>query len=516
MGKTDRVRRVSLWGGGVYALLFSFGFQMEHWGESFPLPALLCAAALFPVFSLLLWRLFRWEAQRTVPREGKSFSGARAFLFLLLCRVPAFVVLFPGSFAYDVPFQLQQAVTGVYSTHHPLIHTLLLGGCVQLGRLFGQVNLGAALYTLVQMVLLSALNALCCASLFRQGNARAARLSLLFFALYLPLMLMSVNATKDTLFSGCFALLLALLMEWFRTGGLTGRRRALLFGAALFSVLLRNNMAYALFAFVLCLFAARRPRAAGWLCGALIAGLLFQSGLAALLRASPGDPREMLSWPIQQMARISLTEREKLTGEEKALIDDLLPYMAWKKYDPTVSDPVKFEFRTEKLREDPHKYARLCLSLLFKCPKCSLDAVLALTHAYLYPYRTYRVSGRYLQTGVTEVSYPGWGEEETITDASPFPALRNAIEWRFGAQGAMQIPVVGELFNLGLGVWVMLYGILRGFALGGAEHGIAGLLPLFLLGTFLLGPVMAGRYACAFFSTLPVLFTRTRTEGTGI
>lgn len=56
------------------------------------------------------------------------------------------LITFPGSFAYDVPYQLRQVVTGQYSTHHPLLHTLLLGGLLQLGRYLGDINIGAALY----------------------------------------------------------------------------------------------------------------------------------------------------------------------------------------------------------------------------------------------------------------------------------------------------------------------------------------------------------------------------------
>ena len=92
-----------------------------------------------------------------------------------MCRCQAW--LFPGSFAYDVPYQLRQVVTGAYSTHHPLLHTLLLGGLLQLGRALGNIDIGAAIYTAVQMGLLAGV--LCadlrldCASVRRaRGKAR--------------------------------------------------------------------------------------------------------------------------------------------------------------------------------------------------------------------------------------------------------------------------------------------------------------------------------------------------------
>ena len=48
---------------------------------------------------------------RTLRRE-KTFRAGRAFAFILACYVPMFCVAFPGSFAYDVPYQLRQVVTG--------------------------------------------------------------------------------------------------------------------------------------------------------------------------------------------------------------------------------------------------------------------------------------------------------------------------------------------------------------------------------------------------------------------
>ena len=91
---------------------------------------------------------------RAPMKVGKAFPrglGVPVHSGLLWADVPG--VAFPGSFAYDVPYQLRQAVTGAYSTHHPLLHTLLLGGLLQLGRALGDIDIGAAIYTAVQMAL---------------------------------------------------------------------------------------------------------------------------------------------------------------------------------------------------------------------------------------------------------------------------------------------------------------------------------------------------------------------------
>ena len=232
-------------GGAMYALFAAFGTQAERYGESRPLGALLTAAMLWPLAMGVLWLLLHRSEQRMRrPSSQESFSPVKAFFAILACYVPMLLLTFPGSFAYDVPFQLEQIFTGQFSTHHPLAHTLLLGGLVKLGQMLGSINLGAAAYTVFQMAALAACFAACCASIARQSGARAAKLSAAFFAVYPLHMFMAVNATKDVLFSGLFVLALALVREALVLG-MDRRRFAALALTAAGMMLLRNNALYA-------------------------------------------------------------------------------------------------------------------------------------------------------------------------------------------------------------------------------------------------------------------------------
>ena len=162
---------VCLLGGAMYALFAAFGWQAEHDGHIHLGYALLTAALLvWPIAALLSVLLERGYTRSM--RQEKRFRTGWAFLFILACYVPMFGVAFPGSFAYDVPYQLRQVATGAYSTHHPLLHTLLLGGLLQLGRALGNMDIGAAIYTAVQMGLLAGCFALTCGSIARQCGAR--------------------------------------------------------------------------------------------------------------------------------------------------------------------------------------------------------------------------------------------------------------------------------------------------------------------------------------------------------
>jgi len=508
----ERMRRrmAAALGGAMYALFLSFGFQVERYGQSSPLRALLCAAALWLPAAVLLDRLFARERRRHEGEE-KPLRAGRVFAGIFACYVPMLLVSFPGAFAYDVPFQLEQVFTGAYSSHHPLLHTLLLGGCVKLGQALGQINLGAALYTVLQMAALAGCFALTCASIARQCGSRAARRSAVFFALYPLHMMFAVNATKDVLFSGLFVLTLALAREVLLLGGGRMLHAGLLLCGTLM-LLLRNNALYAAAVWLVFLLAMHRRRALA-LCGAVMASICLcmaaNGAMKAATHAAEGDLCEMLSWPIQQMARARSQNAENLTDEEKLAIDELMPQESWKLYDPTISDPVKFEFDTQRLLSDPGRYLRAYLSIGAKCPKAYFDALLMHTYSFFYPYGEYRVSGYYLQMGITD-QYYDWCDFERISSQSLAPRVLASLSWRFGAKGAMQIPLVGYLFNMGVIVWVMLFFVLRDAYHGRWKHFAVGLLPVLLWGTFLLGPVMAGRYIYPFVCCMPVLGSRTK------
>ena len=502
----ERRPSVLLAGTFLFSFLLAVGIPNEL-GRPFSLPVTLgiCAALAVPLL-LSLFFLFRFRPGGMELMQKPLPSGKWLVLGLAACYVPAFLILCPGTFAYDVPFQLRQFFVGPYSDHHPILHTLFMGAFIGFGKLIGQVNVGAILYTLIQILLLSGCFVRCVQSIGEQCGTRTALFSYLFFALYPLHMLMAGTATKDTLFSGTFALSLCLIYQKMRFG-VHNRENGRMILAIVFSILLRNNAVYAYLPWsVLGLILLRKEKRKTAL--AVFMSTLLATGIGAGLKggfnATSGSVVEKLSVPIQQMARVRLMRPEALSEEQKAGIDALMPGEAWRKYDATISDPVKFETDGEAIRADMPGFFRLYLSVLVKCPDLCMDAFLDLTHAFLYPYQTYRVSGRYLQTEISDEYYDDWWTGEKIHDMSLFPKARQAVSWRFGAKGAMQWPI-GYLFNMGVLVWLCLFLALRRMYLDEKGSAYVTVLPLLLLGTYLLGPCMTGRYVYPFVCILPIL-----------
>ena len=51
----------------------------------------------------------------------------RTFLILIICQLPVFLAVYPGFFCYDAQDEVNEVLTRTFSTHHPLLHVLLLG-----------------------------------------------------------------------------------------------------------------------------------------------------------------------------------------------------------------------------------------------------------------------------------------------------------------------------------------------------------------------------------------------------
>ena len=148
---------------------------MEQNGTCATSVVFLRMALLMPLFTLVLLALFHLtEKREKKARSEKAFSGACSFCVLLLCYLPMFVIMYPGIMGYDSPYQMTQALSGKYSTHHPLLHTLMLGFFGRMNAVMGSFSRAMALYTLTQMSLLAFFFSRACVSIARFAGRRAA------------------------------------------------------------------------------------------------------------------------------------------------------------------------------------------------------------------------------------------------------------------------------------------------------------------------------------------------------
>lgn len=305
--------------------------------------------------------LFRLTEKGSYTGEKKHFFSEKPFLkaFLILAAVyvPFLILSYPGGICWDVIGQLEQ-VMGItdYSAHHPLAHTLIVGGLTTLGqKLFGNYEIGFYVYVVLQCVAFLATLAATIAFL----AARRARPALLWVILVLycitPMYTnLATTALKDVPFT-CFVVLyimgLASILE--KPELLHNKSFYIVFVLVQTGTILMRNNGMPLV--VLCgigafiwLFKKYKGKdkilSAGLLgvCS-VVAGRLVIFLLMLMLSATPGGKGEMFSVPFQQTARYLIDYGTELSEAEREGIEGVFPgvEIVADSYNPRISDPVK-------------------------------------------------------------------------------------------------------------------------------------------------------------------------------
>jgi len=456
---------------------------------------------LLPLFHSLL-------VKSSFPRLDKIVSMLSfpvLWLIIFLCWVPILLACYPGIFSYDAIYQCSQVTdTLQLNTHHPIIHTLMLGGLVQLGRtVFGNANTGMLLYSLLQMLINSCIFAYVLTFLKkRKVPSSILLLCLCFFALMPFNGLFSICATKDSIFAALFVLFMTCFIElvidsssFFRTWKYPAG-----FIASVFLLLtFRNNMLYAFILcipFLLILYRKYWKKNLIMLAAPIILLQLYQGILYPALSVTPGNSREAYSVIIQQFGCVY--NDCELDTEEKNMLLAIMDDASWTKYEPNKSDVLKNEFRTEVFEENLIDYMKLWIKLGVKHPSQYLNAFFHLTYGYWYPNdvlpdtTTYR---KYIEI------YTG----ADITFESKFPWLLEKLE-AFGMESSYQfLPGLSMLFSPGFYIWILLFLSAHSIYHKKKRFFIIMLPPAALFLTLLLGPVALLRYLYPIILCVPVI-----------
>ncbi len=454
---------------------------------------------------------------------------------ILLCYLPVFLAVYPGFFVYDAQDEYMQVVTRNFSTHHPLLHVLLLGGIIQLVyKLTDSYNLGIACYTIFQMTVMSFLFAWCVEKLKERGLGKAGRICLtLYFGLCPVLVMFSLCSAKDGLFTGMLLVMVLLLQDLCRepdkflprirkkrkeqeegdiksTGLYRYSSAFVLAGASLMMMLLRHNGVYAFLVFIVILVLGLRRyflQTAVYFGAVVILYGALNSALTLGFGADDSENQEMLTVPISQMARVYADEKDGLSANDKEILYKYLPKEALERYTPKVSDGVKIHFNNEAFKEDKGSFLRLWLQWGMTHPFTYLNAWFMTSYGFWYPdtvIDVYRGNSVFTYT-YGDSSYFGYEVEQPGTRESKIPWL-DEIYRKMSLEIAQQkIPVVSMLFSPGFLFWVMAFGM--GFLCYQERWRsvLPFVLPLLVWLTVILGPTYLVRYVVFLWIVVPLL-----------
>lgn len=399
------------------------------------------------------------------------------FIILLICWLPYIISFYPGILSPDPSNQIKQFFgldlqykeyvimldeNVSITNHHPVIHTILLGSCVWLGKLFGSDNFGIFLYSIIQITLLISLFSYTISYMKKLNTPMWFRVMTFLIYAFVPVFpFYAMSLVKDVIFSIFVIFYIIQLFDLIKNSNkeiYSIKKILMLIILMVLITLFRNNGIYLIlmsFPFLLIIDKKNRMKILLTLICPIIIYYSFVNVLLPSLKVTPGSIREVLSIPFQQTARYVKEYEKDITNEEKEIIDRVLVYddLATR-YKPEISDPVKNKFNKYSTKEDLSKYFKVWFNGLIKHPNVYIEATINNTYGYFYPddknwYIYYKYDKRLKETGQFNYSYNGLKTFRNLLSgyANIFP----------------YIPIFGSIVSIGFCTWICM--LIFGFIL---------------------------------------------------
>lgn len=387
-------------------------FDTLHFNDPELYIGIVLATILATVITYVVWEGIDWLRGKGEVgfldkfTQGKSSkkpikrtpSYALCVILMFLCWLPALLSVFPGVFSYDAYDEWQQIVNGAITSHHPVIHVLLLGGLVEgIHTLTGSYNAGIATYSVLQMLILANIFAISIRLMRKEQKISPIWqwFALLFFCLSPVVQMFSICATKDILFAGAQLLFFQYVFIFYQNPEAIFTNKKHLWGlgvSAFFAMTLRNNGLYiVLIVGVLMLIRCFRNyrtffKKFAIVCLVVLLGYgIYVGPVYGVLGVQKGGVQEMLSVPLQQMARVYRYDFDSLEQEDLELLYEIVPQENIESYRPTVADFVKSGFNQSAFEEHKLDFFKLWIKLGVKHPLTYANSFLVNTVDGWYP-----------------------------------------------------------------------------------------------------------------------------------
>lgn len=342
------------------------------------------------------------EVRKEESIVKKYFQDNKKSIFLValivfIVFIFYFLHFYPGIMQYDAIDSLN-IITGKtnMTNHHPVLWTLLLGAFFEIGyNIFNNGNIGIAMYTIFQMIIVSfTISYTIYYMAKRKIGIKWRVLTLLFFILNPIICIQAVRVEKSVLFAA-FTILVSLQIIELTLNTkefLKSKKNIILFMIyVLLMCLLRNNGIYAI-VLTFIIIAIVKRKYFGKICLVFLVPIILyfiiQGPIFNLCKVVPGEFKEALSIPIQQFARVAKYEGNNISAEEKEQIErycNMTIEEISEQYNPIVSDPIKSNFIEEYALNDKMGIIKLYLHFTVKYPKITLESLLFNTFGYYYP-----------------------------------------------------------------------------------------------------------------------------------
>ena len=452
---------------------------------------------------------------------AQKHQNILVFIFLILCWLPVLLAVYPGFFIYDAEDEYNQIAFGMYHANQPLVHVLLLGGIIHtVYQITDSYNLGIACYTIFQMIL----EAGCFTYLInflrkRKVSKVLCFLALVYFAFFPVIIMFALCSSKDTIFTIAMLVLLICMLEMgiSEESFFVSKHQMILFVlSVLIMSLFRKNGIYAFCLMVPVLLIAHKKyfKKMGLLLAIIfLSYFLISNGLESALHASRGGNQEILTVPIQQLARTYKFNKEVFTPEDIELLYEILPEEGLNAYRPDLSDHVKNYFNNSAFSNSKRKYIKLWARIGLRDPHSYVNAWLANSYGFWYPDTIVNVYRGHIMTTFKyqDSSYFQYEVEPPGERDSKIPWLDEVYRRLSIEIDKEKIPVVSMFYSLGCMFWCFAF--MFSYVLYRRKYHILApyLMVLCVWLTVIMGPTYLPRYVLIFWFGLP-LFTAIMLE----
>ena len=416
---------------GMLAILFSvftiFGYsysKQNNWDLIFGgiinfVKSVSIFFILFIIFRIIIEILYEYLIPKIKYKSTENkllkiifekYSFILPLIIIIICWTPYIFAYYPGILMQDSREQVKQfygieasgATNSVrlidenvkITNHHPVLHTIVLGGLIKLGGKIVNDNFGVFLYTVIQVIIIASSFAYIIKYMNRLKTPYWIRIiTLICFAILPFFPFYAVKITKDTIFTALIIFYIIELHKMIKKADYKEKYKILdiikLVILFLLTALVRNNGIYnIILTFPLLLLIDKNNRKI-IVCITFFIFFIYKiyTGLLLPVFKIPNSSiREMLSIPFQQTARFVKENEEKVTEEDKKVIDKVLEYDTLaSRYNPVHADSVKNKFNKDATKEDVKNYLKIWFKQLTIAPTTYIQATLNNIYGYFYP-----------------------------------------------------------------------------------------------------------------------------------
>lgn len=483
----------------------------------FNVPTILSILGLTPLFThlcLYIYNFINKISFKDYSLDKKLFKNSRYsilryFLLIIIAWIPVIIAFSPGIFSYDAAGQLNQMVTGKYSLHHPMVHTLFMDFPIKVAdMLFGSGSIGLLIHVITQAIVFAFSLAYLIDFLSKEkANFMLKFITLLMF-MFLPIIpVMAITVTKDVLFAAFYIVLTINILKFIKYKDTYIKHPLNIITLIVFaslSLLFRNNTLYAFLIFLPFIIILMR-KYINQIIVVLVSVFLIVFGVNSFIdykyEPEDGSVREALSLPIQFMGRLYNTE--DLTKSEKNEIQSFYWNKRLKDYKEHISDPIKNTMYKGRIIKYKGKYVALFLKLSVKYPTTLIDSFLLTNESYFNPFDPIP----------DEDIYRVLWEIRDVDDFNNYDIEFNFKENKLAGFYYViletgeynKFPLLKFVFNIALYIYILLFTVYV-LIIRKEYSRLIGILPFVTLFiTVLLGPVAILRYILPIFLGTPIL-----------